>query len=58
VAKGVRSTMAFSDFVLPSPSRCGSKEHNDYSLVVDVANKDTVKLYGKEWLLKTVNGHF
>jgi hypothetical protein len=42
--------MALSDFVLPSPSSCGSKEHNDYSLVVDVANKDTVKLYGKGFL--------
>jgi hypothetical protein len=41
--------MALSDFVQPSPSRCGSKEHNDYSLFVDVANKDTVKLYGKEY---------
>jgi hypothetical protein len=43
--------MALSDFALPSPSRCSSKEHNDHSLVVDVANKDTVKLYGKEFLL-------
>jgi hypothetical protein len=51
VAKGVRNSMALSDFVLPSPSRYGSKEHNDYSLVVDVVNKDTVKLYGKEFLL-------
>jgi hypothetical protein len=51
VAKGVRSTVAWSDFVLPSSSRCGSKEHNDYSLVIDVANKDTVNLYGKEFLL-------
>jgi hypothetical protein len=51
--------MALSDFALPSPSRCGSKEHNDYSLVVEVANKDTVKLYGKEFLLlQTVNVHF
>jgi hypothetical protein len=49
VAKGVGSTVALSDFVLPSPSRWGSKEHNDYSLVVDDANKDTVKLYGKEY---------
>jgi hypothetical protein len=43
--------MALSDSVLPSPSRCGSKEHNDCSLVLDVANKDTAKLYGKEFLL-------
>jgi hypothetical protein len=43
--------MALSDFVLRSPSRCGSKEHNNYSLVVVVANKDTVKLYGKQFLL-------